>query len=112
MRNGGGPACLRLRVPMNGAQLSAVKTSVNVFADEKLLAAVTKLIEQYYPQELSPQDLGNPELYHRCQAMLGELAGCDETAITVASSVEALAGNLENSGSVSHTGRQEINRIG
>ena len=25
MRNGGGPACLRLRVPMNAAQLSAVK---------------------------------------------------------------------------------------
>jgi succinylarginine dihydrolase len=70
MRNGGGPACLRLRVPMNAAQRAAI-----TLADEKLLAAVTALIEKYYPHELSPQDLGNPELYHQCKALLEELAG-------------------------------------
>ncbi len=74
MRNGGGPACLRLRVPMNVAQLSAVKNSVNVFADDALLAAITKLIETYYPQELSPQDLGDPVLYHQGKAMMVELS--------------------------------------
>ena len=63
MRNGGGPACLRLRVPMNEAQLAAVKRQVNVFADDKLLAGIKKIIENYYPDELSAQDLGDPGLY-------------------------------------------------
>ena len=74
MRNGGGPACLRLRVPMNAAQLAAVKKDVNVFADDTLLAEITRLIEHCYPAELSPQELGNPELYHGCKAMLEELS--------------------------------------
>ena len=74
MKNGGGPACLRLRVPMTGAQLAALQQSVHVLADEPLLSALDKTIERFYPEELSPSDLGNPELYHQCKSLLSELS--------------------------------------
>jgi succinylarginine dihydrolase len=73
MRNGGGPACLRLRVPMTAAQLAAIKNNVNVIANDKLLADVTSIIEKCYTSRLSSEDLGNPALYHQCKAMLEEL---------------------------------------
>jgi succinylarginine dihydrolase len=73
MNNGGGPACLRLRVPMSGEQLAAMKASVNVSANEKLLGDLTTLIEKHYLDKIEPQDLANPELYHRCKAMLQEM---------------------------------------
>lgn len=75
MRNGGGPACLRLRVPMTKAQLSAVRREVRVIADDVLLAAIIKLVEKHYPDELWPQDLADATLYHRCHKMLEELSG-------------------------------------
>ncbi len=73
MQNGGGPACLRLRVPMNDAQLKAVKANVNVIADEKLLDNLSALIEKHYPDKVTPQDIGNPELYQRCKAVLSDM---------------------------------------
>ncbi|MDE3059484.1 MAG: N-succinylarginine dihydrolase [Pseudomonadota bacterium] len=75
MKNGGGPACLRLRVPVTEAQLAVLHARRHVLADETLLAAIAELVERYYPQELTAADLGNPELYHHCQAMLTELGG-------------------------------------
>ncbi|MDE3017121.1 MAG: N-succinylarginine dihydrolase [Pseudomonadota bacterium] len=74
MKNGGGPACLRLRVPMTAAQVAAMQHGTRVLADEALLSALEKNIEKYYPEALSPQDLGNPELYHGCKALLAELS--------------------------------------
>lgn len=73
MQNGGGPACLRLRVPMNDVQLKALKATTNVCASEKLLGDLSALIEKHYPDKIAPQDIGNPELYHRCKAVLGEM---------------------------------------
>jgi len=73
MRNGGGPACLRLRVPVTGTQLMALRSETRVMADDVLLEALSRLIEKHYPQELSPDDLGNPELYHHGKVMLTEL---------------------------------------
>jgi succinylarginine dihydrolase len=73
MQNGGGPACLRLRVPMSAAQLDALKKTVNVVADETLLGDLTALIEKHYPDHVNPSDIGNPALYHRCQAALAAM---------------------------------------
>ena len=73
MRNGGGPACLRLRVPMLPAQLSALQKTTNVIANDALLAGVEAIVEKYYPDELSASNLGNPELYHACQKMRDEM---------------------------------------
>jgi len=75
MNNGGGPACLRLRVPMTGAQIDAVKAHVNVIADEALLMGIEKIIENQYPSELSADALADPRLYSVCRAMLSQLAG-------------------------------------
>ena len=73
MRNGGGPACLRLRVPMNEAQLAALSDTTRVLATEELLDHLTDIIEGFYPEQLYPDDIGNPDLFHCCQHVLGEL---------------------------------------
>ena len=73
MRNGGGPACLRLRVLVSDAQLKALGQGSNVIAGDALLSSLEKLITKYYSETLTPQELGNPELYHQCKALLGEL---------------------------------------
>lgn len=74
MRNGGGPACLRLRVPMDAPQIAAVRQHVNVMADTPLLDALTQLIERHYPKQLAAEDLADPVLYHRCREALAELS--------------------------------------
>lgn len=73
MNNGGGPACLRLRVAMDEAQLAAVKKNVNVVADEKLLEDIESIVTAHYPEHLEPEDIADPALYHACRAMLAEL---------------------------------------
>jgi succinylarginine dihydrolase len=75
MNNGGGPACLRLRVPMHEVQLAALKQSVNVLADEALLSAIEKIIDHQYPSQLDAASLADPRLYHTCRAALSQLAG-------------------------------------
>ncbi len=74
MNNGGGPACLRLRVVMDEVQIAAIKASVNVLADDALLSGLEEIITSQYPAELEPQMLGNPELYHRCRAILARMS--------------------------------------
>ena len=69
MRNGGGPACLRLRVPMSGAQLEALQKTVNILAGESLLGALELIIGKFYPDELTAQQLADPALYYNCKAM-------------------------------------------
>jgi succinylarginine dihydrolase len=75
MNNGGGPACLRLRVPMNTAQIAALRAEVNVLADAALLRDIERVISTCYPSELSPQDIADPQLYATCREVLGQLAG-------------------------------------
>lgn len=75
MNNGGGPACLRLRVPMSEAQIAAIRNNVNVIADEALLVALEKVIENQYPSELSADALADPRLYNVCRAALSQFAG-------------------------------------
>ena len=74
MRNGGGPACLRLRMVLTEVQLAAVKADTNVVADEALLAALENIIRAHYPDQLTSEDLGNPALYHMSRAVLEQLS--------------------------------------
>ena len=70
MRNGGGPACLRLRVPMTGEQVSALSATSGVMADNALLETLERIIDRLYPEELTADDLGHPELYSlSCEVM-------------------------------------------
>lgn len=74
MRNGGGPACLRLRIQVTQAQLEALRAQARVVVDEALLEQLTQLIHHHYPDELMAADLANPALYAASSALLQELS--------------------------------------
>lgn len=71
MRNGGGPACLRLRVPLTQREREAI--SANVFFDASLDAALEAWIRRHYRDRLSPADLGDPTLLDESRRALDEL---------------------------------------
>lgn len=73
MANGGGPACLRLRVPMTDDERAAVKA--RVFLDDALLADLQAWVEKRYRDRLPPVDLADPALARESMEALDELTG-------------------------------------
>jgi succinylarginine dihydrolase len=71
MKNGGGPACLRLRVPLTEAERSAI--SARVFFDDLLHADLARWIERHYRDRLSEADLADPALVQEVHTALDEL---------------------------------------
>lgn len=71
MRNGGGPACLRLRVPLTTSQLPHVHAGA-VF-DDALHARLIAWVEKHYRNRLSPDDLRDAAFAESCMAALVEL---------------------------------------
>jgi succinylarginine dihydrolase len=71
MKNGGGPACLRLRVVMTDAQLAALRG--RCILTPALVHELTAWIERHYRQELSVEDTLDPALLHESQTALAEL---------------------------------------
>ncbi|MCC6899538.1 MAG: N-succinylarginine dihydrolase, partial [Polyangiaceae bacterium] len=71
MKNGGGPACLRLAVPLTDAERSAVRG--RVFLDDTLERELGKWVEKHYRDRLSLDDLADPALYTECLGALDEL---------------------------------------
>lgn len=71
MQNGGGPACLRLRVVLNEKELNAAHKGV--FLTEDLYHKLTHWVERHYRDELSPSELRDPQLYYDSQKALDEL---------------------------------------
>ncbi|MET0391102.1 MAG: N-succinylarginine dihydrolase [Polyangiales bacterium] len=71
MRNGGGPACLRLRVPLTAAERSAVQA--NVFYDEGLHTQLAAWINKHYRDQLAADDLRDPQLARESMTALDEL---------------------------------------
>lgn len=74
MQNGGGPACLRLRVPLEHAQLVAMKEHSSVLMDEARLTELAGIIRRHYPDSLTAADL-NHALYLRCKDALRAIGG-------------------------------------
>ena len=74
MRNGGGPACLRLRIPLNEPQADALQENTGMLVSEKSLSAMEDLVGRYYSESLTPEGLSNPELYRNCQDFLSDLS--------------------------------------
>ncbi len=69
MRNGGGPACLRLRIVLNENELKAIKA--NVMLTQSLYLELRHWIEKHYRDRLAPKDLADPDLYkENCHALL------------------------------------------
>jgi succinylarginine dihydrolase len=71
MKNGGGPACLRLRVVLTGDELARVHGSV--LLTETLHAELTAWVERHYRDRLSPEDLTDPALVEECRSALDDL---------------------------------------
>lgn len=71
MRNGGGPACLRLRVALTDAEAAAMHQGV--LMTEALYATLVAWVEKYYRDRLEPKDLADPQLAIECRAALEEL---------------------------------------
>lgn len=82
MRNGGGPACLRLRVVLTAEQAAAVHPGV-LFSESRYRALVD-CVERHYRDRVVPGDLADPAWAEEClaaqRAILGvlDLAGRPE----------------------------------
>lgn len=57
MANGGGPACLRLRVVADPRTIDP-----RFIANDKVLGQIEGIISTHWPQEISPDDLSSPAL--------------------------------------------------
>jgi succinylarginine dihydrolase len=73
MANGGGPACLRLRVVADPATVDP-----RFIADEAKLDGIAEVVAQHWPEAIAPSDLGKPELVEQVQAArVALLRACD-----------------------------------
>jgi len=71
MNNGGGPACLRIRIALNLEELSAVHSSC-IF-DQLLYEQLTAWIDRHYRDRLTAADLADPQLIEESYRALDEL---------------------------------------
>ena len=71
MRNGGGPACLRLRVAMSEQERQAVNP--NVLMNDKLFTTLNAWVDKHYRDEISEADLADPQLLQESRTALDEL---------------------------------------
>jgi succinylarginine dihydrolase len=71
MRNGGGPACLRLRVQVTAEELAAIHPGFLV--DEARLAALEAWVGEHYRDRLVPADLADPSLGQEIRVALEAL---------------------------------------
>ena len=71
MRNGGGPACLRLRVLLSQQEVDAI--SARVVLDDALYADLKAWIEKHYRDQLTVNDLADPAFYEEGCSALDEL---------------------------------------
>lgn len=73
MQNGGGPACLRLRVPLSNHELAAVQAGIRF--DDTLEATLRDWVGRWYPEELREDDLADPIFATSLRDALQELTG-------------------------------------
>ena len=71
MKNGGGPACLRLRVVLTDDELAALQGRALV--DEAMADKLEDWIKRHYRDRLAIADLADPQLLVECRAALDEL---------------------------------------
>ena len=71
MKNGGGPACLRLRVVLSDEERAAVRG--NVFWTPQLHETLIAWVNRHFRDTLTPQDLAEVRLYEESMAALDEL---------------------------------------
>jgi succinylarginine dihydrolase len=75
MHNGGGPACLRLRVPLDAEEEQAVRAGARVMLDAALADELAAWVDRHYRDRLLPADLADPALAREGMRALDELTG-------------------------------------
>jgi len=73
MHNGGGPACLRLRVPLTDDERAQVHAPCLLTAERE--AQLRTWVQTHYREELAPADLADPQLLVEVRTALDELTG-------------------------------------
>jgi succinylarginine dihydrolase len=71
MRNGGGPACLRLRIVMTPPERAAA--AGGFFLNDALASDLEAWVTKHYRTELAPGDLSDPNLVMEVRTALDEL---------------------------------------
>lgn len=71
MANGGGPACLRLRVVLNEAEQKALNPAVMM--NETLFVTLNNWVDRWYRDQLTQADLADPQLLREGREALDEL---------------------------------------
>ena len=71
MKNGGGPACLRLRVALTDTELGGVNPQT--LLTDSLYTQLTKWVEKHYRDQFLPSDLADPSLIDEVRFALDEL---------------------------------------
>jgi len=71
MQNGGGPACLRLRVALSEHELAAVNPAV--LMNDQLFQRLDQWVEKHYRDQLTEADLADPQLLIESRQALDEL---------------------------------------
>lgn len=71
MSNGGGPACLRLRVVLNDTERAAVNP--HTLINDELFASLTRWVGKHYRDRLEEKDLADPKLLMESRCALDEL---------------------------------------
>lgn len=71
MHNGGGPACLRLRVVLTPSEIAALPPSV--LLTDATYTALTDWVKRSYRDHLVPADLADPQLLTETRAALDDL---------------------------------------
>lgn len=71
MAGGGGPACLRLRLPLTEPELTSLLPGVRL--TETRIQQLEAWVDQYYRDELCPQDLADPLLLQEAYEALDVL---------------------------------------
>jgi succinylarginine dihydrolase len=71
MNNGGGPACLRLRVPLTTDEERAL--GARVWLDDDLYDELGAWVDRHYRDRLAPDELGDPQLAREGMQALDEL---------------------------------------
>ncbi|OUS33046.1 N-succinylarginine dihydrolase [Thalassotalea sp. 42_200_T64] len=71
MKNGGGPACLRLRVALNETELKAVNQ--HCLMSDELFANLNAWVNTHYREELHFDDLRDPSLLMESRTALDQL---------------------------------------
>ncbi|NMP33240.1 N-succinylarginine dihydrolase [Thalassotalea sp. M1531] len=71
MKNGGGPACLRLRVAVNETELNAVNQ--HCLLDDNKFSVLNNWVDKHYREQLTLNDLRDPNLVSESRTALDEL---------------------------------------